>query len=366
MTVALSYYLEDNNERMAAGWTHLRVYRDTAPDGAFGSQADTQQALVADTILYEFEDATGSSAHWYRAALWNNDLAELSTLSDPFRPDVTSLLDVMLAGAELAGAAFAGTCSALGTETSLVDELLRDHGAAEDYQSNAWVYRPAAVDGDLLRRLTAAPFTESAGSLTPVRDWANAPAEDEAYQLYLLMPPFKYAGVSYSWADAARDGLQACQFEDRVDVGTGTATREDAFDLGAFLGWLRRGDLKSVWLERYDTDTGQLLARLNASKQGRYWRTQPNGRGSLTLIVRPAPTTQQHVIVEANRRDAELYAADDITSCPMRLAARATAWKAFEHLDREHMGKYQGEVARAKADFLEEYMGLEPFASVGT
>lgn len=365
MTATLSHYLEDNNDRMDAGWTHIRLYRDTVPDGAFATMVQAVE-LVADQLEYEFTDTTGGASHWYRVALYNSIAVEISTKGDPFKLDVTSLLDVMLAGAELAGAAFAGTCSALGTETSLVDELLRDHGAAADYQQAAWVYRKDAAAADLVRRLTGSPFDEPSGALTPVRGWVDPPTEGEAYQLYLLMPPFKYAGVSYGWADAARDGLQACEFEDRVDVGTGTATRTDEFDLGVHLGWVRRGDLKSVWLERYDVDTGQLLARLNASKQGRYWRTQPNGRGSLKLIVRPAPTVQQHVIVEADRRDAELYAADDITSCPMRLAARATAWKAFEHLDREHMGKYQGEVARAHADFLEEYQGLRPFASVST
>lgn len=362
MTVTLSYYLEDVNAQMAADWTHLRLYRDTDPAGAFGTLVEAE-ALVADQTDYEFEDSTGSTAHWYRVALYNSGTLALSTKGDPFRPDATTLLDVIAAAAERAGAGFKSTCSSVGTVSQLIDVTLRDQGQSPDYLSNAYVYRPDAAAADQLRRLVARPFDETTGGLTPVREWAAEPDEDEVYYVFLLLPPFKAAGAPYSWADAARDGLQECAFEDTIDIGVGTTTRDSRFDLGVHLGYLREGDIRNVYLRRYDDD-GMVIANLNASKQGRYYATEPNGRGQLTLIVRPAPSTEQHVIVETNRRDAELYAAADITNCPLRLAARATVWKAYEYLNTVHLDKYSSELKLAERAFMAEYAGEGVSAAV--
>lgn len=365
MTVTLSYYLEDVDAQRAAGWTHLRLYRDTVPDGSFATVVDTV-ALVAAQTDYEIADATGTSRSWYRAALHDSVTPATSTKGDPFRPDATRLLDVMQAGAELAGAGFQSSCTSAGTVSTLVDQALVDNGVASDYLESGWILLPDASAADQQRRVRKGGFDFTNGSLAPVRDWSVLPASGAEYRVFLLLPPFKMPGAPYSWADAARDGLQMCYFEDRVDIGTGTSTRVDEFDLGVHLGWLRENDVRKVWLERYNATTGAVISRVDASKGGRYYRKQPNGRGSLKLILRPAPSTIDHIIVEANRRDAELYAAEDVTDCPLRLAARACMVQAYEYLNRVHTGKYQGELESARRLFDEEYFGDMVTSSVTT
>lgn len=359
MGVTISPYVETVNDEIDAGYTQLKLYRDMAPDGAFSTVVDTV-TLVEDTLSYDIEDPTGSAIHWYRYGFYNPSTLTLTTLSDPTRPDVVRLLDVMLAASQRAGAGFRSVCTSLGTETLLVDETLRDQAVSSDAWRGAYIYRPDAEEaGDRIRRLTETPFVVASGGLVPIRAWTNPPADGETYYLFVLLPPFSVAGAPYGWDAAARDGLQAVQFEDLVDVGEGTSELVSRFDLGPYLGLVHENDIRSVTLRRYNDDDGSVLWERNASKEGGFYYTQANGRSGLTLIVRPAPAAGVHVLVSAYRRDAEIYDPDDITGCPLRLAARATVWKAYEYLNTVHLGKYDGEEARARAAFEAEYLGFE-------
>lgn len=356
MGVTITPYLETVNEEIEAGYTQLKLYRDTAPDGAFASLIDTV-TLEEDVLKYEIEDSTGSAVHWYRFGLYNPSTLTLTTLSDPTRPDVVRLLDVMLAASARAGAGFQSTCTALGTATQLIDATLRDQAVSADAWKGAYIYRPdAALAADRLRRLTETPFIVASGGLVPVREWTNGPAEGEVYYLFVLLPPFAVAGAPYGWDAAARDGLQECWFEDLVDVGEGSSAITSRFDLAPYLGLIHETDIRAVTLRKYAED-GTVQWERNASKEGGFYYTQANGRSGLTLIVRPAPAAGVHVLVTALRRDAEIYAADDITGCPLRLAARATVWKAYEYLNSVHLGKYDGEEARAFGAFNRELTG---------
>ncbi|MGE3463888.1 MAG: hypothetical protein AB7I04_18420 [Pseudomonadales bacterium] len=364
VTVTLSYPLEDVDEQIAAGWTSLRLYRDSVPDGAFATLVDTV-ALVAGTKLYEIEDATGAVTSWYRAALFDSDTNTTSTKGDPFRVDATRLLDVMQMGAELAGAGFGSECTANGTVSSLVDAALLDNGIANDYLERGWIFLPNGAAADLQRRVAKGGFDFTTGALRPARDWSTLPASGDPYVFFLLLPAFKAPGAPYGWADAARDGLQECWYEDTVDIGAGGGISTRRYDLGPYLGTMREKDVKRVMVRRYDTDTGAVLWERDWSKQGKFWRTEQNGRGNVTLILGPnGPSTADRIIVTADRRDAELYAFDDVTTCPIRLAARATAMKAYEYLETVHVGKYQAELARATAMFDREYAGEGGFSVV--
>lgn len=355
MTVPVDFYVEDVDERIAAGWTHGRVYSSATPFlNPFTSQVGSDVALVAGQRAYQVEDTDASPGPWYRWALYNEDTPAESAHSDPWRLDTSTLNEVMLAGAQLGGAAFASEAGAGSTETLLLDAALADNATGPGYLSNAWLFRPSASVADRLRRLKSTPYNVAASGLEPLRAWATPPSSGEAYQVYLLLPPFETAGQAYSWAAAARDGLQACEYEDKVWIGAGDGATTE-FDLGAYLGMVKK--IRRVWLERYNETTGAVIARVDADKQGRWFRTIPNGRGNLTLKLSGAPLTGTSVVIECLRRDSELYTPTDITSCPLRLAARATLWKAYEYLNRVQPGQYGSEVASAYQGWMREYSG---------
>lgn len=351
MSVTLSYYLESVNAEMDDGWTTLRLYRDTTPDGSFATLVDSE-TLVEDQTDYEFTDATGTANHWYRVGLY--DGSSLSTLSDPFRPNATTLLSVILEAAKIADAGFDSVCTAEGDTNLLIDAVLLDHGVDDKYQESAYIYRPSAAAADQMRRVSG--FNTSQGGFIPSRDWASGPSDDEVYHLYLLLPPFSYAGAPYSWASAARDALQECYSVDQVDIGVGTANRDTRFSLGTHLGYLKRESIRRVFLRTFDSNL--VPTDQDASKNGRFWEALENG-SELSLHLSHAPKTTEHIIVELDRRYAEIFDPDDVTSCPLRLAAKATAWKVYEHLNEIHPGKYKSEVASAKARFLRERGDLE-------
>lgn len=357
MSITISLYVESVNDEIDAGYTQLKLYRDTVPDGAFSTLVDTV-TLVADTLDYSVTDSSGTAASWYRYGFYNPSTLTLTTLSDPSRPDVTTLLDVIAEAAKLADAGFTSVVSGTSTTTELVDEVLLDHGEDSKYQEAAWVYLPAAAAADQLRRIKKDGFNTANGGLQPVRAWSTEPVADDVYHLYLLIPPFSYAGAPYSWADAARDGLSYCEYVDQVDLGVGTSDRDTRFSLGTHLGYIRRENVREVIIRTFDSN--DVPTDKDASKNGRYWEAVENGRGELSLDIFPAPLSTEHVIVEINRRDAEIYAADDITGCPLRLAARATVWKVYEHLNEVQPGRYKAELVSAYGRFIQEYRGQVP------
>lgn len=61
--------VEEVTPIMAAGYTLIRVYTDTAEDGTFVT-LDGTATLVADQDTYEYTDLDGTSATWYRTAYW--------------------------------------------------------------------------------------------------------------------------------------------------------------------------------------------------------------------------------------------------------------------------------------------------------
>lgn len=67
--IRLFLLVEDVTAVMAAGYTHIRVYTDTAETGTFVT-LDGSTALVAGQESYEYTDMGGTNATWYKSCYW--------------------------------------------------------------------------------------------------------------------------------------------------------------------------------------------------------------------------------------------------------------------------------------------------------
>jgi len=67
--IRLEITVEDITEILAAGYTVIRVYTDTAEDGAF-STLDGTETLVANTSGYVYVDTDGDTSTWYKVAYY--------------------------------------------------------------------------------------------------------------------------------------------------------------------------------------------------------------------------------------------------------------------------------------------------------
>ncbi|MCR4339414.1 MAG: hypothetical protein NUW01_05950 [Gemmatimonadaceae bacterium] len=144
----------------------------------------------------------------------------------------TTLAVLRLEAARLASMAFDGSCSALGTTSTLIDAALRDVGVDTAFLQAAWMYRPdAAAAGDMTRAVQDAGFTVASGTLAPVRAWTNAPASAEAYQIYSIIPPVDVPGIPVSWDRAITAGLARCYFTDEIVIGRGTSKGDRRFPI---------------------------------------------------------------------------------------------------------------------------------------
>jgi hypothetical protein len=363
MATTLNVPVEDVNTQMAT-FDELRVYHDTVPDGTFTSQVSGSPTdLVQDQTSYEVSDSTGVPGRWYRSRLFHSVNLDQTELSEPWQARGLSMRTARLEAGIFCGRATYGTCSSLGTATSLVDETLLDQGIDAKFAEGAWVLRPDAADaGDLLRRTSLNPFNLTTGALAPVRPWADPPAEGEVYEVYTLVPPLDQPGAAYSWNRAVRDALAEIYYIDQLVLGVGTATRDKQFSLSPFLFSLRREDIRHVYLRTFDNNG--VPHDVDASKQLRYWDFISNGDDdqSIRLSIPPRPTDT--IIAEVNRPYPAIYRDSDVTSCNLDLLAPATAMKLFEHLSLLSGGKYQSEWAMCRAAFLSRYSGQVPDQSV--
>lgn len=349
MSATARVYIEDPAAALAT-YEELHLYRDSTPEGEFVALAGST-LLLPDTYEYVFEDGGGSSLSWYRFRLYHPTGPIQSDLSAPFQAGV-ALSWLRMEVAIRAHAGFRGTVTG-GTIDTLVDETLRDNGLDQAFMSGIWIYRPGSIEGltasDRLRRTANNGFDPATGTFTVVRPYTSQPPlAGEEYHAYALVPPVDQAGVPYSWNRAIREALEEVRFPDLLVLGhgDGVTTR---FELDTHVNQARERHIQRVWL-RTVTQDGQVIDR-DAQKAGGWWSVQQNTPASLTLIVQPAPTADELVVVEAMTRDAALYRDDDITAAPPELVIRAAVMKLFEHMNTRIPGRYQAEYAGALASY---------------
>lgn len=345
MAVTISIYIENVNAEITDGYTHIRLYRDTEPDGAFSTLVDSE-ALVASTYSYEIEDSTGTVDYWYRYCLYTGSVE--TALSEAWKPDGSTLLGVIYAAARRGAVAFRSTCGT-STTTELVDSVLLDNGASADFLEGAWILGPDWLAADRLRRVKVGGFNTTSGGLQPDRAWSVAPTG--TYYVFKLLPPIRQAGYGYSWAEACQDGLNGLSYPDDINLGVGNGSQVK-WSLNAYA--LRQDEIGPVVLRTTDATTG-VETDIDMTKNGRFITVQENGPQDVSITLSRPPSTQESVIVSAVRRYGRMYALDDITLCPLETAARATLFRAYRYLNRIENGKYQFELQNAAMELEEEY-----------
>lgn len=361
-TVTIDVQVENINTVMLT-YDQVKLYRDTDPGGAFSTLVDTE-TLVADDTDYSLTDSSGSPAYIYRHLFYNSVSLVQSSLSDAYFPTGRQASDIIIAAARKAKG-FRSTCTALGTTTTLIDARLAEEGVDEDFLSGAWVYRPAAAaEGDWQRRTTQNPFDVTATSLTLARAYANAPAADEVYAVFGLLPPLPGVG-GYSWLEALSDGLAGLLVPDIIDIGTGVAAgTKDRFSLSAHAGYIEKNLVRKVYLRTYNTDDTTIYDEVDASKRQRFWEYKQNGRDDVHLYLSPPPLLTEHVIVDLSRKFDRLYRPDDITLAPFDLAVAITLAKVYEYLNVQSDGKYAVRLATANAQVSAERGITRPLVAV--
>jgi hypothetical protein len=276
-----------------------------------------------------------------------------------------TLNEVVLEAAQRCGAGFASTCSALGTTTTLIDASAMDQGTDANFASGGWIYRPDAADAtDYVRRITSEGFDPDTGTWTVTRAWTNAPADDEVYQVYSIIPPIGQPGISESWKRLVNRGLSATWFEDQIPIGSGDGSSIRRFPITDETGWVpNEQHVKGVYF-RHTTSDG-LITDQDQSKRGRWWDIV-HSSGDATLVVGRAPRSDEDVVAVVVRTYPELDADTDETACPLALAALRARYELYCYLDAtpQSQGQYTGEMARALLDWQTEYRQHRPGGSV--
>lgn len=348
-TITVKGYVEEIEQALLL-YTQIRLYSDTSPGGDFTTLADTA-TLVADQEAYDLTDTAATSSTVWRFRLYNPTGPVQSELSPLIRPAALTMLRLRVEAARMASAGFDGTCSATGTTTTLIDASLIDDGVDEAFLEGSWIYRPdAAAAGDRVRRVARGGFDTETGTLSFDRAYTNAPDSGEEYHVFNLLPPIDSRGQAYSWDRAIRDGLAGVWIVDQVNLGEGSATGSRDFSLAAHTSYLDKRQVRRV-LKR-TTDSNGYVTEWDCDGNGGWWTIEENGIGVLTLRINPAPTTQESVIVEFNRTDADLWADTDVTLVPEPLAPAAVAMAAYRWLnEQDQPGKYQREYEGALLAF---------------
>lgn len=353
MSATGTIYVENPNTQMLT-YTSIRVYRGTTsnPNTAAFTTLVTTITLVANTEQYAFTDASGTVDSLWRFDYYHTVSTASSGLGPIIRPAAqTTLRLIRIEAAKRVKPGYQSTCSSVGTSTTLIDAALTDTGVGTGFLEAAWVYRPdAAAAGDKLRRVKKDGFTVSTGTLSFDRLYTNAPASGEVYHIYGMYPPVDAPGVSYSWTQAVRDGLEHAYFEDEVNLGPGTSTGQRQFSLAAHLGIIDRNHIRRVLLRT--TDANSVTWDIDADKNGRWWKPVVNGPGSLAVELNPPPGTSQDVILECVRTDTTLYIDTDTTQAPLELAVRGTLWALYEQANIDQPGKYVAELRGARERFV--------------
>lgn len=344
----------ENVDDVLVTYDQLKLYRDVDPAGSFGSGVLDTETLVSGTIDYTLADSTGSAGYWYRYAFYNSISLAQSSLSDAFKPTGRLASDIIIAAARRAQG-FQGKCTALGTVTLLYDAYLAENGVDEDYLDGTWVFRPdAAAESDWQRRTVRNPFSPGASSLEVVVPWTNAPADEERYAVFPLLPPLPGRG-GYSWLDALSDGLAEIKTPERIDLGVGTSAGKDRFSLSAHAGYVESNLVKKLRLRVYNPSDATLYDDWDASKNQRFWEYIANGRDDVHIYLNPPPRTDEHVIVDLSVKYDRLYRPDDITLAPFDLAVWATVVKVYEHMNSLTNNGYVPQLIRANESMYTEY-----------
>lgn len=347
-------YVEDAASAIDLGYTAIKLYRDTTPTGSFTSAVSGGTAtLAAATLRYTLTDATGASGtYFYRYTLTKADATE-SPLSPLIAPAGLSLRRLRLEAAIQCGLAFSGTCSALGTPTTLIDAVLRDSGVDAAFLEGAWIYRPdAAATGDRVRRVAEDGFAAASGTLTVDRAWTNAPASAEEYHVYSGFSPIERAGESYSWDRATRDALRKTVFLDLVNLGVGDG-RTRRFSMAPYMGYVKRNSVIRVYRRTLDDDDRP--EDMDAELGGGFWEYIDNAEGP-EIDVFPAPASDEYVVVQCSRSYEPLWLDTDVTSGPEALARLAVAREALSVLVAVKGGPtFAPALAHATAEFASEY-----------
>jgi len=359
MAVDVDIYVEDIAGVIADGYTTIRLYRDTTPDGAFSTNNAGSATLVAGTEEYTITDASGAAGSWYRYDFYTGSSA--SAKSDPFQVLAYQFSDLRAMLAARLGACRIGTCSEDGSVSKLIDATLLDDGVDAKFSEGAWIYLPGATAADKLRRVKNDGFSTADGSFAPTRDWSSAPSSGDSYQIFGLFPPTDpnnsaYGGAT-NWGSFINQALRY-PVVDEVNLGEGTSAGKKVFSLGAHLYLMGKNDLRQVWLRT--TDSNSIATDELANAHGRYWRTIINGPNNLSVELNPAPSTSETVIAEVARRYAPLYADTDITEADLELLLRCATWKAYEYLNRIYKGRYEAERNASWLEWQELYESVRP------
>lgn len=263
------------------------------------------------------------------------------------------------------GAGFASTCSALGTTTTLIDLQAVDQGTDSHFGSGGWIYRPDAADStDYVRRITNDGFDTSTGTFTVNRAWTNAPAADEVYQVFAIVPPIDQPGMPESWTRLVNRGLDETWYEDTITVGGGDGSLNRRFPLADDTGWTANEQyVKQVLARRVDSDG--IIHDMDLAKRGRYWDIVHDA-GVPTLVLGYAPQSDQTVVIVAVRTYPPLSADSDETACPLELIALRTRYELYCYLNAQpaSQGQYQGEEVRSQRDWLSKYAQFRPGGGV--
>ena len=363
MTIPVTLYVEDITTALAT-YDTINLYRATDPrEYPITSLPVATTLLVAAQEQYTIDDSDGTADDGYRYTLYNSVTTAESDQSAWIEPGGVSLEALILDAAKYARRGFNSTASQVGTTLSLIDATLGDDGVDEHFQEGNWIYRPDAAAADQIRRVALSGFTTTPPTaLIPSRAWASPPAEGEAYHVYQLFPPFEAGATGYSWAMAARDAMDNLYYVDQVNLGEAAATVGPyaRFDLGAFVGQVRRDDVRRVYGRT--TDTYGNITDTDWDMEGRYWRAIEDGPGSVTLELAPAPDTDVTVIAEVSRTYDVLYAPDDVLAGPLKLARLAIISKAYEQANMQFDGRYKVAAEQARLQFLKEMARWKPRA----
>ena len=274
-----------------------------------------------------------------------------------------TLDEIIEEAARNAGYFWEGTTSAVGTNATLVDDGLIDSERPSTMGKGGFIYLPAAVAGDKMRRVSG--VTPGSGTINNAgKVWANAGsyAGSVAYQWYGLVPPHQHPGEAFSWKEAVNRGLQKVWYEDWDATMTGNADGKDRFDITAIAGVKHVKQIRGVSYRNPNTvGLTTLYDDRPIESQGGLWRAT----GPTEIWVFPAPGSLDYVRFNYVRPYVldgvnELATGSDQTACPMDVALRAAVSELYQYLDNRFGGRWAGEAARSLIEFHQSYARIRP------
>lgn len=196
----IDIYVPDVDERIADGWTSVRIYKSTSQTGTY-TLLDTV-TLAAGDHQYSYTDTTGILTDWYYLVLYNSSTTTEGTAEDPFpagsAPIVTRRTLARMAAdlircfvrspGEHTPTAASGTTTGTGSTTTVVcdtyaDSLLADDGVTTTghYRGYWLVLRGGSASGQARRITTLATDT---GTFTVSRAFTAAPGSSVDFDIF--------------------------------------------------------------------------------------------------------------------------------------------------------------------------------------